>query len=614
MSLAIIWRGDTSQRVFPLTGAEAPPQTPSTLLALSDAELPRYASYSVWKLTVPQRFARLWRHQRTATEAELAGRWAEADFFWNLVYDQFNEVASDNYFWRELAETCATGGSARLPSDLRDRFVNEVLIDTHCALYNGYAMQEAASGGGRANTHFSFIRRLLDLGTMPEEQRLRLVLPLAAGQLKAGEQSENYEQAAAGCELLLKHQPDNEEYQTHLFVTEYAKTLKQLTQKPALGNPESYLETVRNGIWRLDDLNKRHAYNLTRYELTARLYLLEALKLSETGKITDALVALEKSLTYAPTCADAWKSRETIAGKMQALQERRAEIEADYLRAATAGQDSDKPVDLSGHLWHQVSDGFEPARRYALSPVAALVRAGWHKARTHYLWKEIMLEVEHRDELAPALWEAVSGIIESKPADEAAIGAAWREAVANSPGLDKLDSKRVLTFLSHHILGVAVAPKSAAEVDEQFASDAPRLPVQPAATSRSGEPFRYWLFMPKDYRIKAQAFLAILLLIVAGVVGAREYLAGRARDAAFQQVLTAVDGQDYQTVIDSAEAFLDNPPVAKSDGREEQVRRLYDEAVVRWVSEQPGELSAACVARLERYRRLTLDHETKGGK
>lgn len=602
MSSPMVRRDDNSPRVFPPPGPQAADATPPALKALRDAELPRWAPYSTWRLDEPQRFARLWRHQQAAVEAELAGRWREADFFWGLVYEQFDDIAQDTSFWHAVADALGPTGKIET-GELRRRFVNEVLIDAHCALYNGYAAHGDPRASERGAVHFNFIKRLLDLGTLTEGQRSGMARALAVGEMEAGEKGQNYEQAIAGCELLLKQRPADEDLQARLALLRYGRTLKKLSEEPALSQDDPYLETLQDGIGRLGDLERLYPYNLTIHELMARLYNLEARKLGKMSKGARALLAVERALSHSPALADAWVTREGLARWMQEVLERRNEIELDYFRRLTAAQEANTEVDLSDHLVHQVNEGFESAARYAQSSGAEKVREAYYRARDYYLWREAGLPVEQREELAALFWDAVSHVAEGQPADEAGVARAWDEVVAQAPELAALDRQRVLSFFARHLLGRAAEPAvRAGEPREE--GDAPRLPVKTAAAARDGEPFRYWLFTPRDLRVKLQAAAAILLLVSAGVLGAREFLASRSRDAAFQRMITAVDRREYADVLDGAETFLESAPLRGADGREGQVRQLYSEAVVRWVAELPGELKSEDLSRLENYKRL----------
>jgi hypothetical protein len=94
-------------------------------------------------------------------------------------------------------------------------FINEILIDTHCTLYNGWAHQGALSGSSRTFIHAGYLRQILDIASqfklltaaeIASSQR-DLVLPQQEAQLTAHIQEGKWKQAA-GIELMLaQHKP-----------------------------------------------------------------------------------------------------------------------------------------------------------------------------------------------------------------------------------------------------------------------------------------------------------------------------------------------------------------------------------------------------------------------
>ncbi|HEX8140680.1 MAG TPA: hypothetical protein VF544_24145 [Pyrinomonadaceae bacterium] len=108
-----------------------------------------------------------------------------------------------------------------------------------------------------------------------------------------------------------------------------------------------------------------------------------------------------------------------------------------------------------------------------------------------------------------------------------------------------------------------------------------------------------------DMRVMIQVAAAVVLLLVAGGLLARDIWARHARDAAFRQMLEANSRGESLHVIESAEKFLTHRPLNGSrDAREADVVGLYSEALVHWVAEQPGKLDANALAHVARYKQL----------
>jgi hypothetical protein len=108
-----------------------------------------------------------------------------------------------------------------------------------------------------------------------------------------------------------------------------------------------------------------------------------------------------------------------------------------------------------------------------------------------------------------------------------------------------------------------------------------------------------------DMRVTVQVVVAVILLVVAGGLLARDAWSRRARDTAFHQVIEANSKRDYLRVIQAAESFLTHQSVnGGRDAREDGVVSLYSEALVHWVAQQPGQLDANAHARVARYKQL----------
>lgn len=108
-----------------------------------------------------------------------------------------------------------------------------------------------------------------------------------------------------------------------------------------------------------------------------------------------------------------------------------------------------------------------------------------------------------------------------------------------------------------------------------------------------------------DMRVTVQVVIAVVLLIIAGALLARDAWSRRARDTAFHQIIEANNKREYLRVIEAAENFLSHQPLNGSrDAREGGIVSLYSEALVHWVAQQPGSLDAKAHAHIARYKQL----------
>ena len=61
--------------------------------------------------------------------------------------------------------------------------------------------------------------------------------------------------------------------------------------------------------------------------------------------------------------------------------------------------------------------------------------------------------------------------------------------------------------------------------------------------------------------------------------------------------------------MDAAARFIEAPPVAQADPRRETVVALYAKSLVGWFQSLSGDLSAAALRRIQRYRSLTTEQQ-----
>lgn len=111
-----------------------------------------------------------------------------------------------------------------------------------------------------------------------------------------------------------------------------------------------------------------------------------------------------------------------------------------------------------------------------------------------------------------------------------------------------------------------------------------------------------------DMRVAIQVVVAIILVVVAGALLARDAWARQARDNAFRQMNEANSRHEYARVVEAAERFLTSQPFNRTkDDREPNVVSLYSEALVHWVAQQPGPLDDKTRAHVTRYKQLVND-------
>ena len=177
-----------------------------------------------WRLDALGKITRLLQHHRLAMQAELAAQWQRADFFWQQVQEQAVGVCNDDTVWKVLAETIAykypNAVSLTKPDTLRHRCVEELLIDTHCAFYNGLmqkletqtfedvrsSQNKGGSGpnisdiqnrlGDRAFSHSQYLEGLLVYSGLDENSRWMMLSGLWRKQIERHLKTEQWQDAA----------------------------------------------------------------------------------------------------------------------------------------------------------------------------------------------------------------------------------------------------------------------------------------------------------------------------------------------------------------------------------------------------------------------------------
>lgn len=94
---------------------------------------------------------------------------------------------------------------------------------------------------------------------------------------------------------------------------------------------------------------------------------------------------------------------------------------------------------------------------------------------------------------------------------------------------------------------------------------------------------------PKNIRIKIQVILASIMVLATGSLAIYEYTAFAARKDAYETLVKASQLKNNQEILKASTTFLEKNSFFKKDERNPQVIELYQNALVRWLPQQPGE-------------------------
>lgn len=588
-------------------------QTAQNLLALAHKEFAYWEHLWGWKLDVKGQFGRLLLQHRLAIEAELAAQWQRADFFWHQVQIELKLLCKKQQIWQDLALAVTCKSEVTImsnPSQLRQRLVDELFIDTHCAFYNGLMPQlTKPSLSERAFIHIDYIQQLLEWSAMSGEEVQSLLGVPWQTRITLCQQAKKWQQAIYFCKQRLKYLPHAIDFQNDLAENYYLGTLEKIREPKSEAQHSQNAKRLQAGIHALEKCLENYPYNLSIFELLGALYNLHAISLSNSNYFVEALVSIQTAVTYNPYSEKAFDTRNELVQIMTELQDQIGQVQNVQLNQK--GQ----------HLLAQAKKGFKPMNAYSESKAAKKTASASQVAQAANLWQRIGLPQEGWQESAAdgktrstqataswikqafELWDAVVDVLNQPPQTKAELTTAWQTAIAQKPNLSGLNSAMICEFLERKLFGEAS--------DRVLVTPPPPSREQPPILTpisikcRSGsEPLLFWLFSRQDLRIKVQAVIATVLVLVAGGLIMQDKARSTARDKAYQQILTAQEIQNDLSVVQAAEQFFANVPFRGNDGRNQQVMEFYTKSLVRWFAQQSDKPDTSIQVHLDRYRQV----------
>lgn len=591
------------------------------IIALANKEFTKWERLLGWKLNAPDQIGRLLLQHRLAVEAELAAEWQRADFFWNQVHIEIKALFRKNEVWQSLVLAVAKEAGVEImgnPVQLRQRLVDELLIDTHYAFYNGIAQQvEKLSLKDRAFVHIGYMEKLLNLPGLSQDKLLSMLRLPWEQQLALYQEAKKWNLAIQLCTERQKYFPISIEYQNELIEVCFLATLAKLHNGESEAEGLKDAKTLQGEIRRLEKFSKDYPYNLSLFEFLGHLHHLRAIALGNGGRLSEALVEVSKGMTHNPYIEQGPETRAQLVGMMNQLQAQMEQIPRD----ATLNEKGKR-------LLTEANQGFAPMNDYIKSAAAKATVGAFRLAQALSIWRQIglpepemnisssssgVMVIQNGEELPTdstlgwsrqvlLLWDGVNMVFNNPPRNPWDLAAAWEAVVAQKPELAELDRGLIYTFLDRKLFrstDESIAPKTPVPP-----LDAPLINSISTKPKRSAEPFIPWLFSRQDIRIKLQAAVASVLVLTAGGLTIQDTSVRSVRDAAYKQIQKASQGQDYLKVVEEAEKFLANTPLSRKDGRDEEVKNLYSEAFVRWFAQKGDQLDGNAEAHIERYRAL----------
>lgn len=628
MTVLIARSANSPPRIFPAIGPELyllgdepldltpDEQAARYLLSLANKEFSPTERFLGLRLDSLGQIGRLLLLHKHALEAELAGKWQRADYFWDMVQEQIAHLANKSDTWQVAAESMANQAEMTVltdPTELHQRLVAEIFIDTHCAFYNSHLQDaESLTWESRAFAHLDYIRGLIEFSALSADDLLTVLAPALEKWITLYEEAKQWEQGLRVCTDLHEHFPDVETYQNRLAMLLLASTLSKLKQGKSPKANLKDAEILEQRIGHLVIIHHKYPYNFALFDVLGHLHHQRAISLANGKHLSQAILCAQKAVTYNPSLAEAKETRESLIQAMQGLQTQMQGIEAQL------GQDPRATLNAEGiQLRDQATQGFRPLNTYIKSKKAKSVLDTYYAAQARAVWRDIGLAepAERWDERAQILLSGLSDVMSEPPERPDDIAATWDNIVAQQPKLADLDATLICAYLAQRLFGVSQAEEEQPAANAQPSFQEPPLMSGLSAKGRwSWEPFTFWLFNGQDKRIKLQAAVAIILMLLVSGLAIRDFTVRSARDTAYAQIVEGYENQEYLSIIEGAEGYLANPPFSGQDERDEQVLDIYDEAFVRWFVGLEGEIDSDAQTYIERYQTLRVDSSQQGGQ
>jgi hypothetical protein len=617
---------NVSQRIFPPIGPDlyavcgqtvklTPDQRGArNLLSAANKDFSLTQRFLGWRLDAPERVVRLLLLHRLGMEAELAGKWQRADHFWGFVRDEMEALVDRMDLWQEVVQAFANRSRVCVlkdPVQLRQRLVHEVFIDVHCAFYNGYLQAaDSLTLESRAFVHLDCIRDLLAFAFVSQEDLQTMLAPAMEAWIRLCEEAQQWDQARELCSALLGYLPDVEEYQDWLARLHLASTLARMEKAKSPRASLRNAKILQEGIDRLEQMHRDYPYSLAVFEALGHLHHQRAINLANSKRFSEAILSAQKAVAYNPMLKQAWETRDALVQLMLRLQTQMQEVQTRLARQRRARLTAE-----GTRLLREASRGFSSAEAFVKSRAAEVTEA-FYAVQGRRLWRDIGLSEpsDRWDERSRALLVAMTQVLREPPSSRGEMAAAWDQMAAEDKDLAKLDTAPICAYLTQRLFEDEPAPAQRASAPASATLQQP--PVMAGVSTRrrwGGEPFALWLFSGKDKRIKVQAVVALVLVLLVGWLAIRDLSVRAARDAAYAQIVETAGSQDPLGIIQGAEAYFANKPLNGRDGRDEQVRTLYTEAFVRWFVELENNLDTDAQAHIDHYQALVLSGNQEGG-
>jgi hypothetical protein len=351
------------------------------MLATAGEKLSLWQKYLGWGQDTSARLSHLLLTHRTAFQLEQAGQWRRADFFWQRLYAKLASTFQSDEDWQSLAASLAAQNPELEiladPLKLQASLIEELLIDTHAAFYNGQAESSAElTVNSRLWSHLDYILKILEISALSPQAKLDCVGVAAEARFSLLKKAGQRQQAIALCLLILKFAPEAIEWQerlTELAAFHFLDT--DDAHRRTAGSAHSN-ETLQKGIEYIEYLRQTYSLNLKAYDVLSGLYSSVAVNLANAGHLSSALVAAQTALTFNPASDNAAQILSKLIEEMEQLKDL-----AQGMKTEVSTNPATRLNDAAISMLDEARLGFEPLERYKRSAEARRIEEAFEVAK-----------------------------------------------------------------------------------------------------------------------------------------------------------------------------------------------------------------------------------------
>ncbi len=602
----------------------------------------------------------LWLHRNILND-ELNGHWIRADFLWREIIRAIKYVQEQVDYWERLDNQLAKNNRYQVDvnHDLCNCVIKELLIDTNCALLYGRLEQSnTCEPDDRTLTYINNIQALLSLTKLEEPERWLVIEPLVYIVITSYRKRSQFQQASSFCRIMMYEFPNRWKYQDILVELEVQSVLARLQNKEDISSNQTDVDLLQGSIRVLTELSRVYPNNPVIYDSLGFVHQLHAIKLAKTGKLASALLAIEESLVYSPKLTEAMEIREQLRSALQTLQEQFKELDQKL------SANPELILNPEGErLRSLVQEGSKSADQFIESGQAATIINLSHRAHAIRLWQDAGLDGDNEKiaDSAVKFFDALVYELDDLPDSFEAINEKLIEITNDIPEIDEEKCKLLATYLFNQF------SHSDTQSEATLTTDCSVLLPQHMTEIASSEPIGMWLFSKEALGIKFITVISLVLVLVSftslawdqyktnlrnyayaeiidavrsgdkqGVSQAvKQFIASEGlkpdsrhnqvlnfqelpnlwtRNAAYKELVTAMNSGNFELIMDAAETFFSAPSFQAEDRRQEEVMNAYNKAFVTWfiALTNPDDLLAQ--NRINTYKSVTENIRNGGSK